>query len=192
MANYNVDIELAVKGNQRVERQLKKLEELVVKIGSKAKNIDLGGQIRLKGEQKLLREKIKNTLEDRKQLKISQDIARLANQRRRGLSQNEGGIFPKPDLNKEIQKRARLRSIARSTARIREQGLSKTNFQTKFELQLASQLVGIEKQITAEQQKQISAQQSLAKQRERELESARRAGGPSSPIRGSASMPGSP
>lgn len=192
MANYNVDIELAVKGNQRVERQLKKLEELVVKIGSKAKNIDLGGQIRLKGEQKLLREKIKNTLEDRKQLKISQDIARLANQRRRGLSQYEGGIFPKPDLNKEIQKRARLRSIARSTARIREQGLSKTNFQTKFELQLASQLVGIEKQITAEQQKQISAQQSLAKQRERALESARRAGGPSSPIRGSASMPGSP
>tara|TARA_R110000772_G_scaffold169179_2_gene280990 strand:- start:1190 stop:4153 length:2964 start_codon:yes stop_codon:yes gene_type:complete len=159
---------------------------------ARVKNIELGGQARLKGEQKLLRAKIKNTLEAQKQLKISQDIARLANQRQQGLSQFQSGIFPKPDLNREIQKRARLRSIARSTARIREQGLSKTNFQTKFELQLASQLVGIEKQITAEQQKQISAQQSLAKQRERALESARRAGGPSSPIRGSANMPGSP
>ena len=69
MANYNVDIQLAVKGNQRVERQLKQLEELVVKIGSKAKNIDLGGQIRLKGEQRILKERIKNFGIAQKELK---------------------------------------------------------------------------------------------------------------------------
>jgi hypothetical protein len=113
VANYNVDIELAVKGNQRVERQLKQLEELVVKIGSKAKNIDLGGQIRLKGEQRILKEKIKNFGIAQKELKVSQEIARLASQRARGLSQHGKPIGPSASGFQEFRKEKRILELSK-------------------------------------------------------------------------------
>lgn len=113
MANYNVDIELAVKGNQRVEQQLKKLEELVVKIGSKAKNIDLGGQIRLKGEQKLLKEKIKDQVAWNKEQKKSIEIAKELNQRIQGLSQFGKPIGPNASGSQEFRKEKRILELSR-------------------------------------------------------------------------------
>ena len=160
MANYNVDIELAVKGNQRVEQQLKKLEQLVVKIGSKAKNIDLGGQIRLKGEQKTLKEKIKDQAAWNKEQKKSVEIAKQLNQRTKGLGQFASPIGPKQDRTAEIRKQAQQQRLQLAT---------KSAFQTKLELALAKRLVGVEGQITKQQQTQIKSQQSLNTQKEKAL-----------------------
>ena len=160
MANYNVDIELAVKGNQRVEQQLKKLEELVVKIGKKAKNIDIGGQIRLKGEQKLLKERIKDQVAWNNEQKKSIEIAKQLNQRIKGLGQFASPIGPQQDRTAEIRKQAQQQRLQLAT---------KSAFQTKLELALAQRLVGVEGQITKQQQTQIKSQQSLNRQKEKAI-----------------------
>jgi len=105
VANYSVDIALAVRGSEKAAREIKKLEKLIDNIGKKAA-IDLGGQVRLKGEQKLLQEKIKNFQISRKELKNSQEIARLTNQRIKGLSQYANSIGPQVDRIAQAQKRA--------------------------------------------------------------------------------------
>jgi len=105
VANYSVDIALAVRGSEKAAREIKKLEKLIDNIGKKAA-IDLGGQVRLKGEQKLLQEKIKNFQISRRELKNSQEIARLTNQRIKGLSQYANSIGPQVDRIAQAQKRA--------------------------------------------------------------------------------------
>jgi hypothetical protein len=105
VANYSVDIALAVRGSEKAAREIKKLEKLIDNIGKKAA-IDLGGQVRLKGEQRLLQEKIKNFQISRRELKNSQEIARLTNQRIKGLSQYANSIGPQVDRIAQAQKRA--------------------------------------------------------------------------------------
>ena len=110
MANYSVDIALAVKGSEKAAREIKKLEKAINDIQRKAA-VDLGGQVRLQGEQRLLREKIKNFQISRKELKNSQEIARLTNERIRGLSQYASTIGPQVDRIAQLQKRAAQEQI---------------------------------------------------------------------------------
>ena len=142
MAQFNADILLAVRGSEKAKREIEKLEASLDKLGKKA-DLDLSGQIRLKGEQRLLKEKVKNTVELNKQLKISQDIARVASQRAKGLGQFASPIGPKQDRTAEIRKRAQQERL---------QLAAKSAFQTKFELALAQKLLGVEGQITKQQQ----------------------------------------
>ena len=96
MAQFNADILLAVRGSEKAKREIEKLEASLDKLGKKA-NLDLSGQIRLKGEQSLLKERIKNFGILQKELKVSQEIARLANKqaRQRGnANQYSGPIGP--------------------------------------------------------------------------------------------------
>ena len=74
------------KQQQALERQAK-LQE----------NIIRGAEARVQGEKSLLREKVRNTVELNKQLKASQEIARIASQRAKGLSQYASPIGPQPD-----------------------------------------------------------------------------------------------
>ena len=110
MANYSVDIALAVKGSEKAAREIKKLEKAINDIQRKAA-VDLGGQVRLQGEQRLLREKIKNFQISRKELKNSQEIARLTNERIKGLSQYASTIGPQVDRIAQLQKRAAQEQI---------------------------------------------------------------------------------
>ena len=176
MASFNADILLSVKGSEAAQRQIERLEASLDRIGKKA-DIDISSQIRLKGEQALLKEKIKNFAIDNKQLKVSQDIARLANERAKGLAQYANAIGPQVDRIAQAEKRAaqiqrQAQQQRLETQRQTLQGASKIVFQTKLELALASKLVGVEKAITAEQQKQIQAGQALQKQKDRALKSA--------------------
>jgi len=110
VANYNVDIELAIRGSEKAAQQIKKLEKAINDIQRKAA-VDLGGQVRLKGEQRLLREKIKNFQISRQELKNSQEIARLTSQRIKGLSQYASTIGPQVDRIAQAQKRAAQEQI---------------------------------------------------------------------------------
>ena len=137
------------KQQQALERQAK-LQE----------NIIRGAEARVQGEKSLLREKVRNTVELNKQLKASQEIARIASQRAKGLSQYASPIGPQPDRlgdKRRAQQQQRLKLAAQAV------------FQTKLELQLATKIKAVETYVTKEQQKQIRAQQSLAKQKERAL-----------------------
>ena len=170
MASFNADILLAVKGSEAAKRQIEELEKSLDRIGKKA-NLDVSSQVRLKGEQALLKEKVKNFAIDNKQLKNSQKIARLANERAKGLSQYASAIGPQVDRIAQAEKRAAATQKQAQQQRLK--GSSKIVFQTKLELALASQLSNVEKTITAEQQKQISAGQALQKQKDRALKYAK-------------------
>ena len=125
MAQYNADILLAVRGSEKAKREIEKLEASLDKLGKKA-SLDLSGQIRLKGAQSVLKERLKDQVAWNKEQKKSQQIARETSQelarqaqRAKGLNQfSNGGVFPKPDLEKEITKRNRIRAITRATAKI--------------------------------------------------------------------------
>ena len=110
MANYSVDIALAVKGSEKAAQEIKKLEKAINDIQRKAA-VDLGGQVRLQGEQRLLREKIKNFQISRRELKNSQEIARLTNERIKGLGQYANTIGPQEDRIAQLRKRAAQEQI---------------------------------------------------------------------------------
>ncbi len=163
MANYNVDIELAVKGNQRVEQQLKRLEKLVVEIGSKAKAIDLGGQVRLKGEQRILKEKIKNFGIAQKELKVSQEIARLASQRARGLSQFGKPIGPSASGFQQFQKeKQRILENAQLDTKI-----AKQISQIELALDRKLEMAGLEREMNIFKNKEKLAVQSFNNEKKR-------------------------
>ena len=163
MANYNVDIELAVKGNQRVEQQLKRLEELVVKIGSEAKNIDLGGQVRLKGEQRILKEKIKSFGIAQKELKVSQEIARLASQRAKGLSQFGKPIGPSASGFQQFQKeKQRILENAQLDTKI-----AKQISQIELALDRKLEMAGLKREMNIFKNKEKLAVQSFNNEKER-------------------------
>ena len=105
MASFKYDILLSVKGSEAAQRQIERLEASLDRIGKRAA-IDISSQIRLKGEQALLKEKIKNFAIDVKATKVSQDIARLANERAKSLAQYASAIGPQVDRIAQAEKRA--------------------------------------------------------------------------------------
>ena len=182
MANYNVDIELAVKRSSQLNAELKKLNNDLDKLVRKAKSLTLGAtgvkgaeRQRLKAEQDALKVRAESlgvvkatSRELARQAKIvdtiskvrSVRIARIANERAKGLGQFASPIGPQQDRTAEIRKQAQQQRLQLAT---------KSAFQTKLELALAQRLIGVEGQITKQQQTQIKSQQSLNRQKEKAL-----------------------
>ena len=186
MASFNADILLAVKRSSQLDAELRKLNADIDKIARKAADIKVGAGVkgaeraRLKAEQEALKVRAESfgvvkatTRELERQAKIqdtinnvrSQRIARINNERARGLSQFASPIGPQPD---------RLAAKRNAQLKQRQKLASTIAFQTKLELQFAQRLSGVERLITKEQQKQISAGQSLQRQKERALKAAER------------------
>ena len=117
MAQFNADILLAVKGSEKAQREVQKLEKAINAIGQRA-NVSLGGQVRLKGEQALLKARVKNQVLLNKELRASREIARLASQRTKGLGQYASPIGPQQDRTAELKRRAKINAIAQATAKI--------------------------------------------------------------------------
>ena len=92
MAQFNADILLAVRGSEKAKREVEKLELAVDKLGKKL-SLDIGGQIRQKGAQSILKERIKDQVAWNKELKKSQQLIRETNQlaRVRGNANQYGG-----------------------------------------------------------------------------------------------------
>ena len=186
MASFNADILLAVKRSSQLDTELRKLDADIDKIARKAADIKVGAGVRgaerarLKAEQEALKVRAESfgvvkatTRELERQAKVldtinnvrSQRIARINNERARGLGQFASPIGPQPD---------RLAAKRNAQLKQRQKLASTIAFQTKLELQFAQRLSGVEKLITKEQQKQISAGQSLQRQKERALKAAAR------------------
>jgi len=84
-------------------------------------------------------------------------------QRVKGLNQYERPIFPKPDINREIARRSKLRSIARATAKIEEQRSKRLAGQNS----LTNGLLGLKKAVLNAARSEAQARgESAAKQRE--------------------------
>ena len=116
------------------------------------------------------------------QLKLQEQAAKRAQlqgqSRRIPQPLRSAGSMGFPVALPETKQDRKLRAAAEQKAALAAQTqrlkvASKINFATKLELQLAQKLVGVEKLITKEQQKQISAGQALQKQKDRALKSAK-------------------
>lgn len=103
-------------------------------------------------------------------------------QRAKGLNQYERPIFPLPDINREIARRSRLRSIARATAKIDKERTRRLAGQNS----LTNGLLGLNKAVLNAARSEAQARgESVAEQRElnRELAKTQQYSGPE-PARG--------
>ncbi len=191
MANYNVDIAVAVKNLNAIKALKRELDAVQRSLDAvkNASKLDAGDESGFRKRRKQRKEEKQALLDQRRltaELKRAEagrraelikgyreqrqqelSLKRIAEQRMKGLGQYAVSIGPQPDRTAELRKKQQ---------QVRLEVARDINFQTNFELQLAQQLLGtgkkqlnIKQQITDEQQRQIKNGQALNAQRDKAL-----------------------
>ena len=194
MANYNVDIEVAVKGQPKIKSLQRELTQLQNAVDKFNKPIDATPFVTQAKRQKAMLEELAKKQKELKVLEqetaaqftrnmharrsemlrtVRLEIAErkkleaLAAERQRGLGQYAVAIGPQPDRLGMLRKKAQQERLKLS---------SQIAFNTKFELALASQLVGKDKERNLLQEKikdigqvLISNEQALAAQKQKSI-----------------------
>ena len=160
MANYNVDIAVAVKNLNAIKALKRELDAVQKSLEAvkKASKLDADDKSGFRQRRKQRNEE-KQSLQDQKRLTAELkraeagrraelikayreqrqqelNLKRIAEQRMKGLGQYAVSIGPQPDRTAELRKKQQ---------QVRLEVARNINFQTNFELQLAKQLLGTDK-----------------------------------------------
>jgi len=194
VANYNVDIEVAVKGQPKIKSLQRELTQLQNAVDKFNKPIDATPFVTQAKRQKAMMEEL---IKKQKELKVLEEetaaqftrnmharraemlrtvrleiaerkkLEAIAAERQRGMGQYAVAIGPQPDRLGMLRKKAQEERLKLS---------SQIAFNTKFELALATQLVGKDKERNLIQEKivdlgqvLIANEQALAAQKERSI-----------------------